>query len=147
MKIFICFLIFLNIFIVSCDGPPLPPDIHQLTKFDIVHRNSFRTDSLSMYPKIHYRGRVQHLGGEIKQLDTTFSDGIFRNNFFNGISDSVFWNTVGNLPDPNDSFPDFYTISFEILSGRKHTFEFSQKIPEIESTRSRFEQIYLKFLP
>lgn len=148
MKIFLCLLIFLSFFILSCDEQVLPPDTHDIIKFDIIHRNSMRIDSLSMIPKTHYRGKVQHIGGELKQLDTTFiGDHDFGSKFYKGFSDSVIWNTVGNLPDPKDSLPDFYTLSFEIASGRKHTIEFSQKIPEIENLISSFEELYLKLLP
>lgn len=147
MKIFICPLIFLTMYIVSCEDQALPPDPYDIIKFDIIHRNSLRIDSLSMIPKTHYRGKVQHIGGELKRLDTTFIDHDFGSKFYKSFTDSVIWNTVGNLPDPNDSLPDFYTLSLQLRNGKKHTIEFSQKIPEIENLISCFEELYLKLLP
>jgi len=147
MKNFLCLLIFLTIYIVSCDEQATPPDPDEIMKFEITHRNSMRIDSLSMIYKIRYRGKVQHNGGELRQLDTTFIDQDFDRKFYKGYSDSIIWNTVGNLPDPTDSFPDFYTLSLELRNGKKHTIEFSQKIPEIENIISSFEELYLKLLP
>ena len=147
MKIFICLLIFLTMFIVSCDEQPLPPDPFTYVQIDYLHTNYQRTDFLSMRPKIHYKGKVQHFGGELKELDTVFADVFFRSNFFDGIADSVLWKIDGNLPDPKETQPSFYTLSLRRANGQTHTIVYSKKIPEIDSLRSRFEQFYLKLLP
>jgi hypothetical protein len=147
MKNFISLFIFLILILTSCKDQEYPPYIYQLVKIDIIHSNYIRSDTLSMIPKIHYRGKVQHFGGVLKQLDTTFVDVNFIGKFFEGITDTVLVKTTGNLPAPKDSLPSFYTLSLKLANGDEHTIEYSQKIPEIDSLRSRFEQFYLKLLP
>lgn len=147
MKNFICFLVFLTMFIVSCDDQCLCPDPFHYVQIDYLHTNYQRTDFLSMSHKIHYRGKVQHSGGELKELDTSFAGPYFLSKFFDGIADSILWKIDGNLPDPKDTNPSFYTLTIRRANGESHTIVYSKEIPEIDSLRSRFEQFYLKLLP